>query len=250
MNLEGKGGKKEENYKRQREEGRLSEEGLNPFKRSVLVQRSPKKMGKEEVEDQNLMKLIHKNTSDTKEEVKGLRREIEEMREMMRKREEEWRKEKEELTTRMKRLEEKIEMKERAERKNNLVITGLQETGENLKEKVEKWVEKELDVKIEVKEAFKMGEGRLTLVKLEKWEQKREVMGRKSRLREKNVGTKIFIDDDLTKDERRIQKQLREFAREEREKGRRAKVGYKKVWIDGKCKKWDEESRGLKDMNF
>lgn len=51
--------------------------------------------------------------------------------------------------------------------------------------------------------------------------------------KKKNLKTGIWIEDDLTKEEREIQKQLREKAKEERTKGKKIKVGkgyiYKKI---------------------
>jgi hypothetical protein len=44
----------------------------------------------------------------------------------------------------------------------------------------------------------------------------------------------VYIEDDMTKKERDTQKKLRTLAKEEREKGLRVKVGYKKIWIEGK----------------
>lgn len=43
--------------------------------------------------------------------------------------------------------------------------------------------------------------------------------------KKKNLKTGIWIEDDLTKEEREIQKQLREKAKEERTKGKKVKVG-------------------------
>jgi hypothetical protein len=66
----------------------------------------------------------------------------------------------------------------------------------------------------------------------------------KRKLREKK-GKRVYIEDDLTKKERDIQKELRALAKEERQKGLRVKVGYKKIWIEGKGFRWDEEKEKL-----
>lgn len=52
--------------------------------------------------------------------------------------------------------------------------------------------------------------------------------------KKKNLKTGIWIEDDLTKEEREIQKQLREKAKEERTKGKKVKVdkGYMKIFIE------------------
>jgi hypothetical protein len=41
------------------------------------------------------------------------------------------------------------------------------------------------------------------------------------------------IDNDLTNEERNTQKKLREVAREERDRGKRMKTGYRKIQING-----------------
>lgn len=47
--------------------------------------------------------------------------------------------------------------------------------------------------------------------------------------KKKNLKTGIWIEDDLTKKEREIQKQLKEKAKKERTKGKKVKVGYMKI---------------------
>jgi hypothetical protein len=57
----------------------------------------------------------------------------------------------------------------------------------------------------------------------------------------------MYIDDDLTNEERKTQKKLREVAREERDRGKRVKIGYRK--INGEWFMWDEREKKLK-KNF
>lgn len=64
----------------------------------------------------------------------------------------------------------------------------------------------------------------IALVELKYWETKQKIMREKSKLGER----KIYIDHDLTKEERKIQRMIVERAREERVKGRKVKVGYRK----------------------
>jgi hypothetical protein len=53
-----------------------------------------------------------------------------------------------------------------------------------------------------------------------------------------------YIDDDLTKEERETQKKLRELAREEKDRGKRVKIGYRKIQINGEWFRWDERGDG------
>jgi hypothetical protein len=48
------------------------------------------------------------------------------------------------------------------------------------------------------------------------------------------------VYDDLTKEERETQKKLRELAREERDRGKSVKMGYRKIQINGDWFRWDE----------
>ena len=54
------------------------------------------------------------------------------------------------------------------------------------------------------------------------------------REKSKQRGKNIFIDHDMTKKESEVQRKLRERAREEREKGKRVKIGYRKLIVEGK----------------
>jgi hypothetical protein len=46
-------------------------------------------------------------------------------------------------------------------------------------------------------------------------------------------GERMCIDDDLTNKERKTQRKLREVIREERDRGKRVKIGYRKIQING-----------------
>jgi sulfur transfer protein SufE len=49
---------------------------------------------------------------------------------------------------------------------------------------VEEWL---IGVKVNVREAFKINKDKMMLAKIESWEQKKEIMPNKSKLKEKNV---------------------------------------------------------------
>jgi hypothetical protein len=124
------------------------------------------------------------------------------------------------------------------EQQKNIVVTGLDEEEWEIEKKLEKWVKAELEVEVTVKEMYKINGGKMIVAELESWGEKRKVMENKRKLREKK-GKRIYIEDDLTKKERDIQKELRALTKEERQKGLRVKVGYKKIWIEGKGFRWD-----------
>jgi hypothetical protein len=56
----------------------------------------------------------------------------------------------------------------------------------------------------------------------------------------------MYKDDDLTNEERKTQKKLREMAREKRDRGKRVKIGYRKIQINGEWFIWDEKEEKLK----
>jgi hypothetical protein len=65
----------------------------------------------------------------------------------------------------------------------------------------------------------------------------------KSKLKERK-GERMYIDHDLTNEERKTQDKLKEVAREERDRGKRMKIGYRKIQINGEWFIWDERERG------
>jgi hypothetical protein len=76
-------------------------------------------------------------------------------------------------------------------------------------------------------------------VEMEEWSGKK-VMKQKGKQREKKKTEKIFIDNDLTKQEREMQTKLRTIAKEEKREGKEAKVGYRKTTIEEVQRKWSE----------
>jgi hypothetical protein len=55
----------------------------------------------------------------------------------------------------------------------------------------------------------------------------------------------MFKDEDLTNEERKTQKKLREVTREERERGKSVKMGYRKIQINGERFIWDKRGKKL-----
>jgi hypothetical protein len=108
---------------------------------------------------------------------------------------------------------------------------------------VEEWLEREIGVKVNVK---KIDKDKMMLAKIESWEQKKNNMLNNSKLKER-TGERMYIHDDLTNEERKTQKKLREVSREER--GKRVKIKYRKIQINGERFMWDKREDKLK-KNF
>ncbi|KAJ3617166.1 hypothetical protein MTP99_007416 [Tenebrio molitor] len=66
----------------------------------------------------------------------------------------------------------------------------------------------------------------MILAKIESWEQKKNIRLNKS--------------DDLTNEERKTQKKLRQVAGKERDRGKRVKMGYRGIQINEDWFIWDE----------
>ena len=69
----------------------------------------------------------------------------------------------------------------------------------------------------------------MVVATLERSEKKVEVMRKKKELK----NTKIYINNDLTKEESRVLSEILKIAQEKRGKGHAVYVRYKKITIDG-----------------
>ena len=141
------------------------------------------------------------------------------MKENYLRKENEWKQEKENLTKKIEKLDEEVEAKERKDIRNNIVIKNVNFPEIKVKEEVEKFLKDKLNKNVCILQANKINE-RITVAKMESWTQKRDVMNGKNMLK----GTQIYIDNELTKNEAIIQKQLRDIAKEEQNKGKEVKL--------------------------
>src|SRR5436190_9747800 len=276
----------EELWKRKRDES--GGENDDVFKRSKLTARSPEKegdLGKMICEMKEMKSMIGKVGEEIREQGNKLREEMEEWRREYREQMKEWRVEKkalreeiESLVKRMEGLEAKVEegrkekkgaeggkggrmerrvkeidwrweLREREERKKNIVVRGLEVREGKRREGAEKLL-KDIEAKVEIMEVKKVGEDRekgseMVIIRLGSEEQKWEVMEKKKKLR----GRKERIGADLTWRERRTKWKLGEIARREEMKGERTRVGQGRIKIGEKWWKWDEEEEVLKNGN-
>ncbi|KAJ8679354.1 hypothetical protein QAD02_015141 [Eretmocerus hayati] len=113
-------------------------------------------------------------------------------------------------------LKRRLEENERRAKRNNLVIIGKKMEQTRLKERIEQWLEEQLQVSCNIIRAWKIRSPKEEMIGLEcesseKW---REIMTNKSKLK----GTDVFIEKDLTWLERVIRRKLVGFAKEPRRK--------------------------------
>jgi hypothetical protein len=171
---------RKESSKREREEGTTSKKGKNPLRNSSRTRRSPnrseeeyqtKEMDKEMKttmirEMRKEIKTLRQELAAVREENGELRKELATVREEMRGREEKGQLEKADWVKRMKMIEEKMEQREKKERKNNVIITGIGARSGNIERGVEEWLEREIEVKVKVKEACKINKDKMMLAKI------------------------------------------------------------------------------------
>ncbi|XP_076297968.1 uncharacterized protein LOC143217494 [Lasioglossum baleicum] len=270
-----------------REREKAEKEILENFQKQRKIGRSPPKKEKEgegtkeerdtctaaEDKDKNmeelteLIKSIKKDTMEIKQENREIKQELKNLKEDWIRRQAEWEKEKREieerikgleskekehqdLLERIKRIEKGEEEREKRVRKNNIIIKG-----EDLKieatpkQTAEKLIKDELQEEVEIEDAFwiKKNQGEnILLAKAKNWQQKKMIMLKKNKLK----GKKIYIENDLTKREREIQREIYEIARTEKNKGEKVKIGYKKLQIGEKFFHWKDDETGVEEKKF
>jgi len=83
--------------------------------------------------------------------------------------------------------------------------------------------------------------GKVIVVNLNSSEEKKEIMKGKSKLK----GGNIFIDNDLTWEERKTQERINKWVKEQRGKGKEVRSGLAKVRIEGRWRRWEEVEEEL-----
>lgn len=217
------------------------------FANSKKVIRSPTKT---ETNMEELMKSLLEKISELQTDIKEVKSSNQEIKADLRKREEEWIKDKEEmkqqidcLTVQVNEMKEKHNRIERQERRLNVIVTGELGSGSNVQSKFEDFCKNKLDVNLKAvtaREIAKNVKGEpIALIKLNCLNEKIKLMKEKRKL--KTQGIKVFIEDDLSKEDRTVQKSIRTWAQDERKKGRKIQIGFMKVKVDnGDWKNWNE----------
>jgi hypothetical protein len=110
---------------------------------------------------------------------------------------------------------------------------------------VEEWLGREIGVKVNVKEAFKINQDKMMLAKIfvESLEQKKKIMLNKRKLKERMM-TKWRFDKQRRENPKEVK---RGSSREEGDRGKRMKIGSKKIPINGEWFIWDERKQKFLD---
>jgi len=136
--------------------------------------------------------------------------------------------------------------KDREERRRNIILKeiklprGIEKDRKKEAEWVEKLIREKVGVDINVLGCRESGT--VLVIKLESEEEKKEVMRNKHRLK----GEKIYIENDLSWEERSIQVKINKWAKEQKEKGLEVKIGIGRVRVKGVWRTWAEiEKEGV-----
>lgn len=236
-----------DDYKRKREQ----ESPQELFRRSKKTARTPikSKMGDENKEIKGMLEKIMNELGEIRRENKEHREET--MR--LRRENDEMKREIEQLKKRMDQMEvmeNKMERMDRTSRKNNLIISGVDTGTADNREVIgifEKVIKESLQIEAKIEEVNKIN-GDMWVAKTENFGKKIEILKNKHRLRNSNY-KRVFITNDLTELERKVQKIVRERAEKEKNEGRRTKIGYQKITIEGKRWIWNRQKQELEEEN-
>nr|XP_033200685.1 LOW QUALITY PROTEIN: stress response protein NST1-like [Bombus vancouverensis nearcticus] len=158
----------------------------------------------------------------------------------------EWEWEKKELLGRIRRIGEDQDRAERERRRRNIVIKGVDWNEGSNEETVKEFINEKMRIGAEVEKAhmIKVGGGKNTIIvaTMKSMEEKIRIMKEKSKW-EKGV----YMDDDLTKKERDGKQHIRRVARERMEQGEYVRTGYKKLTIENKRYRWNENGERLEE---
>ncbi len=148
-------------------------------------------------------------------------------------------------------LEDKVDDLENRSRRANLVIKGLQEekgeTWAQSEKKVQEVLEKQLGLTgIDLVRAHRVGwaqggRPRPIVVKFGREKERELVLQKKGKLK----NTEVYIDEDYSAKLRTERRQLFEIVRKEQAQGKKARVRFNKIEIDGKLYKWSNEVKAL-----
>lgn len=245
---------------------RGSDEGEDAFKRSKKVMRTPKRSDqKSENMLVKMMNMLTDLSTDMKEvklkqdkhidDMEFLYREIQELRkeqseykkevERLRQINEHAIKEIDHLKEESSSIKERLEKLEANKRKNNIILQGFtvdDNTQESLRDAVEKFFVKELGIVIKIRSARGITD-KMCKVELNNADDKIKIMQNKSKL--KNLTKRVYINNDLTKEERIIESKIRIKAKEEKAKGNSTKIRHQKLIVNNVIWKWSKDKGEL-----
>ncbi|KAJ8671451.1 hypothetical protein QAD02_002710 [Eretmocerus hayati] len=199
--------------------------------------------------DEKLQLILEKLSEQTRE-IQDLNKRMSEYKDLVRdtvteivaSKEAEWNEERAALIRRVEYLEQREEAKMRQEKRNNIIIRGLQLETHNSQREVESFLNENLQLSIKVAEAVPIQVSRgknLIVAKISSMEEKISIMQNKRRLQDSSIP----IASDRTKKERDTQRQIHSIAEELKNEGKTVTVGYRKVIVDGVTMVWNDDGK-------
>ena len=193
------------------------------------------------MEKQN--EVQNNNAKELKEEMQEIRNDLKDLK----MKEEKWEQERKQFIDRITNLERELTKIEKHRRRKNIVIKGLTFGDGNIKTKMEEFLRNEIQTQVKLESAFQIGKEPIIVAEFNSMEDKILVMKRKSLLKNKNK--KMYIDDDYTKEEQRIQKAIRDRAKTEIANGNKTRVGYRTLWVNAERLVWTDNEDKLVPKN-
>ena len=145
-------------------------------------------------------------------------------------------------------LEARIDSLERQNKRQNIVVTGLPiKKDSSALQTLNLFLKEKINKDVSALDAFavrlKSGDYKI-IAKMGSVEDKMKIMKEK---REAKGLDSVFINDDLIKKDQFAQYKARELKKTMTEKGKNVKIGFRKVFIDGREHAWDEQSLTYKE---
>lgn len=235
----------DENKRKRTEKDKEPEEIFRRSKKTIRTPQKERKDGDDKID--KLMEMMMEVMKDTKEIKQGQENFRKEMN-LLKQENERLKDENNRIRLEMNEMKDKIERLEKNQIKNNIVMMGLNidtENREDLRNEMENFMEQTIGVKIQVKDAIKIGP-KTCKIELNHFQDKQKIMENKNKL--KLHRDRIFINNELTKNELEIQRKVIQIAKEEKNNGKIVKIGYQKVYIEGKEWRWDKKEEKLKEI--
>lgn len=224
--------------------GKEKKEQFEIFRKGRKTLRTP---SKSKGEEEGLKDMIRELMRDVKE-IKQNQRDYQDELKDLKKENENLKKENQEIKNQLENMKLQINRLEKTSKRNNVIINGIKlgkEEKNGMKTEMKLFMKNTMDINTDIKNVIKMGEA-MYKVEMENERDKEMVMQNKSKL--KQLKERIYIDHELTTEEQEIQKKIKQKGFTERNEGKRVKIGYKKLFVDGKEYKWDKERGVLREV--
>lgn len=151
--------------RKEREEENMGEEVLIMLK-DLMREVKEIKTGNNEMKEQ--IKEIRKDNAAMKREIKTMMEDTRKEIENLKQREAEWMKEKKQMNVRLQKLEQAEDNRERRQNKNKIIIKGVDFQKQNVKDEVKQFIKEQLEVEVDVKYVFLIGQQERKRIAIEK----------------------------------------------------------------------------------